>query len=41
MFDGYRVQVHKVGSRVIVYNRNRYAFTERFPSVLWAVASAA
>jgi bifunctional non-homologous end joining protein LigD len=32
-FDGYRVQVHKVGSRVVIYSRNGHDFTERFPSV--------
>src|SRR5262245_46588515 len=32
-FDGYRVQVHKVGSRVIVYSRNGHDFTDRFPSI--------
>ena len=32
-FDGYRVQVHKVGSRLIIYNRNGHDFTERFPSI--------
>ena len=32
-FDGYRVQVHKVGSRVVVYSRNGHDFTERFPSI--------
>src|SRR5215467_15336416 len=32
-FDGYRVQDHKMGSRVIIYSRNGHDFTERFPSV--------
>jgi len=32
-FDGYRVQAHKVGSRVILFSRNGHHFTERFPSV--------
>jgi bifunctional non-homologous end joining protein LigD len=32
-FDGYRVQAHKVGSRVILYSRNGHDFTERFPSI--------
>jgi len=32
-FDGYRVQIHKVGSRVVVYSRNGHDFTERFPSI--------
>jgi len=27
-FDGYGVQVHKVGSRVIIYSRNGHDFTE-------------
>jgi ATP-dependent DNA ligase len=30
---GYRVQIHKVGSRVIVYSRNGHDFTECFPSI--------
>ena len=30
-FDGYRVQAHKVGSRVVIYSRNGHDFTERFP----------
>src|SRR5262249_36272112 len=29
----YRVQAHKVGSRVIVFSRNGHDFTERFPSI--------
>jgi bifunctional non-homologous end joining protein LigD len=32
-FDGYRVQAHKVGSRVVIYSRNGHNFTDRFPSV--------
>jgi bifunctional non-homologous end joining protein LigD len=32
-FDGYRAQVHKVGSRVIIYSRSGLDFTERFPSI--------
>ena len=32
-FDGYRVQAHKVGSRVVIYGRNGHDFTERFTSV--------
>jgi bifunctional non-homologous end joining protein LigD len=32
-FDGYRIQTHKIGSRVVLYSRNRHDFTERFPSV--------
>ena len=32
-FDGYRVQDHKVGSRVVIYSRNGRDFTERFPSI--------
>jgi ATP-dependent DNA ligase len=31
--DGYRVQVHKVGSRVVLYSRNGHDFTDRFPSI--------
>jgi hypothetical protein len=33
-FDGYRVQAHKVGARVIVFSRNGHDFTERFPSIV-------
>ena len=32
-FDGYRVQAHKIGSRVVIYSRNGHDFTERFPSI--------
>src|SRR5215471_7037642 len=32
-FDGYRVQAHKIGSRVVVFSRNGHDFTERFPSI--------
>jgi len=32
-FDGYRVQVHKMGSRVVIYSRNGHDFTERFPTI--------
>jgi len=32
-FDGYRVQAHKIGSRVVLYSRNGHDFTERFPSI--------
>ena len=32
-FDGYRVQAHKVGSRVIIFSRNGHDFTERFSSI--------
>jgi len=32
-FDGYRVQAHKVGSRVVIYSRNGRDCTERFPSI--------
>jgi bifunctional non-homologous end joining protein LigD len=28
-FDGYRVQAHKMGSRVVLYSRNGHDFTER------------
>ena len=30
-FDGYRVQAHKVGTRVVLYSRNGHDFTDRFP----------
>jgi len=32
-FDGYRVQAHKIGSRVVLYSRNGHDFTDRFPSI--------
>src|SRR5262252_7450826 len=32
-FDGYRVQVHKLGSKVVLYSRNGHDFTDRFPSI--------
>src|SRR5262245_7138672 len=32
-FDGYRVQAHKVGLRVVIYSRNGHDFTGRFPSI--------
>jgi bifunctional non-homologous end joining protein LigD len=32
-FDGYRVQAHKVGSRVIMYSHNGHDFSDRFPSI--------
>jgi ATP-dependent DNA ligase len=35
--NGHRVHAHKVGTRVIVYNRIEHDFTERFTSVVWAV----
>jgi hypothetical protein len=32
-FDGYRVQAHKIGSRVVLFSRNGHDFTERFASI--------
>ena len=32
-FDGYRVQAHKLGSKVVLYSRNGHDFTARFPSI--------
>ena len=32
-FDGYRVQAHKLGSRVVLFSRNGHPFTERFASI--------
>jgi ATP-dependent DNA ligase len=32
-FDGYRVQAHKIGSRVVVFSRNGHDFTDRFPFI--------
>jgi ATP-dependent DNA ligase len=28
-FDGYHVQAHKAGSRVVLFSRNGHDFTER------------
>jgi bifunctional non-homologous end joining protein LigD len=33
-FDGYRVQAHKIGSRVVLFSRNGHDFRERFPSIV-------
>jgi bifunctional non-homologous end joining protein LigD len=33
-FDGYRVQAHKAGSRVVMFSRNGHDFSERFPSIV-------
>jgi len=33
-FDGYRVQVHKAGQRVVIFSHNGHEFSERFPSIL-------
>ena len=32
-FDGYRVQAHKVGSKVVIFNGKGHVSTERFPSI--------
>src|SRR5262249_28121993 len=40
-FDGYRVQAHKLGSRVVLLSRNGHDFTERFPSIAQLAARAA
>jgi bifunctional non-homologous end joining protein LigD len=32
-FDGYRVQAHKAGSRVVLFSRYGHDFTDRFPSI--------
>ena len=33
-FDGYRVQVHKIGLRVvIIHSRHGHDFTQRFPCI--------
>ena len=34
-FDGYRVQLHKVGSDVVIYSRNGHRFTSRFPTIAY------
>jgi ATP-dependent DNA ligase len=39
-FDGYRVQAHKAGSRVVIYSRNGQDFTERFPSIAQLLRSS-
>jgi ATP dependent DNA ligase domain len=31
--DGYRVQAHKLGARVVLFSRNGHDFTERFASI--------
>ena len=33
LFDGYRVQAHKVGSQMVICSRNGHDFTERFPPI--------
>jgi len=33
-FDGYRVQAHKVGSRLVLFSRNGHDLSERFPSIV-------
>jgi bifunctional non-homologous end joining protein LigD len=38
-FDGYRMQVHKVGERVILYTRNGADWTGRFPPFIDALTS--
>jgi bifunctional non-homologous end joining protein LigD len=38
-FDGYRMQVHKVGERVMLYTRNGADWTSRFPPLVAALIS--
>jgi bifunctional non-homologous end joining protein LigD len=34
-FDGYRIQVHKVGKDVTIYRRNGHVFTQRFETIAY------
>jgi bifunctional non-homologous end joining protein LigD len=36
-FDGYRVQIHKVGKDVVVFSRNGHDFTTRFDTIAYVV----
>jgi ATP-dependent DNA ligase len=38
-FDGYRMQVHKIGRDVTLYTRNGADWTERFPHLAAALTS--
>ena len=38
-FDGFRIQLHKVGSEVRLFSRNGKDFTDRFPGIRDAVAA--
>ena len=40
-FDGFRIQLHKVGDEVRLFSRNGKDFTDRFPSIRRAVVSLA
>jgi ATP-dependent DNA ligase len=37
-FDGYRMQVHKAGDRIRLFNRNGQDSTRRYPRVVAAAA---
>jgi bifunctional non-homologous end joining protein LigD len=36
-FDGYRVQLHKVGENVTIFSRNGADFTSRWPAIAYAL----
>jgi bifunctional non-homologous end joining protein LigD len=38
-FDGYRVQVHKLGRKVWLFTRNGYDWTDRFPQLASELAA--
>ena len=38
-FDGYRFQIHKLGSAITLYTRNAADWTERFPHLASSLTS--
>src|SRR5262249_27000154 len=38
-FDGYRMQIHKVGRKVLLFSRNGHDWTERFPRLTSELAT--